>query len=154
MSQTYVSIDDRPIRLRDGIPISLTLGENGAVVHFEGRIRSSHRGKQVSHLIYECYQALALKEMDQILAEANTLFGLNHSFMIHRIGKLSIGDTAIWAAAISPHRKEAFAGCSYIMDQLKERVPIWKKEFYTDGSLSWPGWHASSPIQENALHSS
>ncbi|MFW7379933.1 MAG: molybdenum cofactor biosynthesis protein MoaE [Oligoflexus sp.] len=153
MSQTYVAIDTQPITLRDGLPISLERGQNGALVHFEGRIRKTHDGKVVSKLFYECYRPLAMKEMDRILSEANALFGLNQSFLIHRIGELSVGDTAVWVGVASPHRKEAFAGCSYVMDQLKERVPIWKKEIYVDGSLTWPGWHTPSHGLENSLHS-
>lgn len=149
MSPTFVSIDHQPIQTRDGIPLAIEQGRNGAVVSFEGRIRSFHKGKEVHKIIYECYRPLAMKEMHRILCAANEQFGLSHSFIIHRIGEVSIGETAVWTGTISPHRREAFAACAFIMDELKLSVPIWKKEFYADGTISWPGWQQSSETGQN-----
>jgi len=109
----------------------------GAVVSFDGRVRDHNGGRAVRKLAYSAYPALALSEGDRIVAEALTTFALNAAACCHRLGDLALGDVAIriWAAA--PHREEAFAGCRFILDEVKARVPIWKKETYVDGRSEW-----------------
>ena len=119
---------------------SQTIGENsgiGARSVFEGTVRDTNDGHDVTKLEYECYESLAIKEGNKILGEAIEKFGLIDAFCIHRIGTLDIGETAVIVVATSGHRDEAFKGCRYIIDEVKCRVPIWKKEHYQDGETDW-----------------
>ena len=119
---------------------SQTIGENsgiGARSVFEGTVRDTNDGHDVTKLEYECYEPLAMKEGNKILGEAIEKFGLIDAFCIHRIGTLEIGETAVIVVATSGHRDEAFKGCRYIIDEVKCRVPIWKKEHYQDGETEW-----------------
>jgi len=110
----------------------------GGLVAFEGIVRNTNLGRIVSHMIYEAYEALAVKEIRRIGFEACERFGLDAVYAVHRIGHLNIGDTAVLVTAVAGHRGEAFQGCRYVIDNLKVRAPLWKKEFYADGSHSWP----------------
>ena len=117
-----------------------TDGENhgiGARSVFEGVVRDTNDGHQVRKLEYECYESLAIKEGNQILDEAIEKFELINALCIHRVGTLEIGETAVIVFATSGHRDEAFKGCRYIIDEVKSRVPIWKKEHYEDGETEW-----------------
>ena len=119
---------------------SQTIGENsgiGARSVFEGTVRDTNDGHDVKKLEYECYESLAIKEGNKILGEAIEKFGLIDAFCIHRIGTLEVGETAVIVVATSGHRNEAFKGCRYIIDEVKSRVPIWKKEYYQDGETEW-----------------
>ena len=117
-----------------------TDGENhgiGARSVFEGVVRNTNDGHQVRKLEYECYESLAIKEGSQILDEAIEKFDLINASCIHRVGTLEIGETAVIVIATSGHRDEAFKGGRYIIDEVKSRVPIWKKEHYEDGETEW-----------------
>lgn len=138
MNKTVVAITDRPIdppTVRNATPVAHAAG---GLVMFEGIVRDVNEGKQVRYLEYETFDTLALKELTRICVEACEQFGLNHASVTHRKGRLEIGDIAVMVAAVAGHRGEAFLGCRYIIDQLKVRAPIWKKEFYLDGTHSWP----------------
>ncbi len=109
----------------------------GAYASFEGWVRNNNEGLDVQHLEYQAYEALALKEGQRILAEAATKFPIEHAACVHRVGQLKIGDLAVWVGVSSPHRDEAFRACRFIIDEIKHRVPIWKKEYYADGDSGW-----------------
>lgn len=109
----------------------------GAVVTFDGRVRDHNDGRGVRKLAYSAYPALALSEGASIIAEAITKFALNAAACCHRLGDLALGDVAVRVWAAAAHRAEAFAGCRYILDEVKARVPIWKKETYVDGQSEW-----------------
>ena len=109
----------------------------GARSVFEGIVRNINDGHEVKKLEYECYESLAIKEGDQILEEAIEKFDLINAFCIHRVGTLEIGETAVIVVATSGHRDQSFKGCRYIIDEVKCRVPIWKKEHYADGETEW-----------------
>ncbi len=109
--------------------------ECGAVVTFEGRVRNHNEGQSVDSLEYEVYDTLALKEGEKILKEAKKKFDVLDVFCVHRVGHLQIGDLAVWIIATSKHRREAFKACEFIIDAVKDTVPIWKKEYYSDKSL-------------------
>lgn len=109
----------------------------GAIVSFEGRVRNSNEGRSVERLEYEAYPGLAEREMEKILVEAGNRFPLLGLACVHRTGTLEIGDVAVWVGALSGHRGEAFEACQFVIDELKHRVPIWKKEHYTDGEAEW-----------------
>ena len=109
----------------------------GAYCGFEGWVRNLNDGQTVLRLEYEVYAPLAVSEGEKILAEADEKFPHLHAHCVHREGLLEIGDCAVWVGVSSPHRDEAFQACRYIIDQVKVRLPIWKKEYYTDGNSGW-----------------
>jgi molybdopterin synthase catalytic subunit len=109
----------------------------GAYASFEGWVRNNNEGKQVQRLEYEAYEKLGLKEGELIVQEASARFGISAARCVHNLGLLEIGDLAVWVGVSSAHRDEAFAACRYIIDEVKHRVPIWKKEHYVDGDSGW-----------------
>jgi molybdopterin synthase catalytic subunit len=109
----------------------------GAFTSFEGRVRNHADGRQVESLVYEAYDALAEKEGESILREAHAKFDIARAACVHRAGHLAIGDAAVWVGVSAAHRVDAFAACRFIIDEVKRRVPIWKKELYADGDKVW-----------------
>lgn len=109
----------------------------GAYAAFEGWIRNENEGQVVLRLEYEAYQPLAEKEGSRVLDEARAKFPVLEAACVHRVGLLELGECAVWVGVSSPHRDEAFAACRYIIDQVKVRLPIWKKEHYADGHSGW-----------------
>ena len=109
----------------------------GAIVVFEGCVRNHNEGKSVESLEYEAFSELAEKEGKRILDEAQSMYDILGVLAVHRVGHLAIGDTAVWVGAFAPHRDEAFKACRHVIDELKQRLPIWKKEHYTDGDAQW-----------------
>ncbi|MDF7800570.1 ThiF family adenylyltransferase [Pontiellaceae bacterium B1224] len=109
----------------------------GALVTFEGWVRNHNEGHDVTSLEYEAYSALANAEGERILAEAKEKFGLKTAVCVHRVGHLQIGDIAVWVGVSTPHRDAAYKANRYIIDEIKVRVPIWKKEHYVTGDSGW-----------------
>jgi sulfur-carrier protein adenylyltransferase/sulfurtransferase len=109
----------------------------GGYASFEGWVRNHNEGLPVRHLEYEAFEPLAIKEGERIVAEAVKRFGIEHAACVHRIGDLAIGEMAVWVGVSARHRAEAFAACRYIIDEVKHRVPIWKKEHYENGDSGW-----------------
>lgn len=109
----------------------------GGYVSFEGWVRNHNEGKAVTALEYEAYASMAEKEGQKILDEAFTYFDITNARCIHRVGKLAIGEMAVWVGVTGAHRKGAFEACEYIINAVKHRLPIWKKETYVDGDSSW-----------------
>jgi molybdopterin synthase catalytic subunit len=110
----------------------------GAVVTFAGTVRERcAEGRLVRALSYEIYPAMALAEMRRIAAEITAKFAPVEIAMTHRGGELAVGETSVAIAVAAPHRAAAFAACEYAIDELKARVPVWKKEHYADGSSAW-----------------
>lgn len=109
----------------------------GGVVIFEGVVRDHNDGRRVLRLEYEAYEALALKEGAAILAEVLGSSGAAAAVCVHRLGALAIGDAAVWVGVASAHRGEAFDACRRVIDEVKRRVPIWKREHYADGTEEW-----------------
>lgn len=110
---------------------------DGAVVVFEGLVRNYHGDRPVAALDYEAVEGLALQTFAAIEQEAVAMFGLSRVIAVHRVGRVSAGDPAVWVGVASPHRDAAFAGCRFVIDELKQRLPIWKKEVYEDGAVRW-----------------
>jgi molybdopterin synthase catalytic subunit len=108
---------------------------DGAVCLFVGVVRHENGGRRVRHLEYEAYEDMALPLMEQIAADAARRFSVSEVRMVHRLGRLEIGEPSVAVAVVSPHRAEAFAACRFAIDTLKASVPIWKKEFYEDGAV-------------------
>ena len=111
----------------------------GALVTFEGRVRNLNEGREVVSLEYEVYEALALSEGARVLDEAHGRFPVLAARCVHRIGRLEVGEVAVWVGVIAAHRDAAFAACRYVIDEVKARVPIWKKEYYAAGEAGWVG---------------
>jgi molybdopterin synthase catalytic subunit len=109
----------------------------GAVAMFEGRVRNHHDGRAVHRLEYECYPAMASSEGQAVLSEALARFDIIASRCVHRVGDLGIGDVAIVVHVTAAHRAAAIHACEFIVDQVKARVPIWKKEHYDGGEATW-----------------
>lgn len=109
----------------------------GGLVVFEGRVRDHHEGRPVVALEYQVYDELARREGERILAEARERFAPVRVAAAHRHGRLELGEAAVVVVAASPHREEAFAACRWVIDRIKERLPIWKLEFYADGERAW-----------------
>src|SRR5476651_1497204 len=112
--------------------------QNGALVTFEGTVRGDeHNGSTVSELLYIADTPACLAEGEKIIKEALTQFSITEAVCIQRIGQLKTTETAVWIGVWAPHRDEAFKGCRYIIEEIKIRLLIWKKEFYCDGSNAW-----------------
>jgi sulfur-carrier protein adenylyltransferase/sulfurtransferase len=109
----------------------------GGFAAFEGWVRDHNEGRRVRRLEYEAFEPLAIREGERIIAEAIAQFGVEHASCVHRIGALDIGETAVWVGVTARHRDEAFRACRYIIDEVKHRVPIWKKEHYENGDSGW-----------------
>jgi len=109
----------------------------GGFVAFEGWVRNHNEGREVTRLEYEAFQELAVKEGDRIVAEALQRFPIKRALCVHRVGSLALGEMAVWVGVSAVHRGEAFDACRYIIDEVKHRVPIWKKEHYLSGDSGW-----------------
>jgi molybdopterin synthase catalytic subunit len=120
-------------------------GEDGAVVVFDGIVRNHTRGRQTLHLDYEAYEEMAAKQMQELAREARTRFDVRQVTMIHRLGRLEVGETSVLIVVASAHRAQAFEACRWLIDTLKKTVPIWKKETFVDGTV----WAAGEPFPEN-----
>jgi molybdopterin synthase catalytic subunit len=109
----------------------------GAYVQFDGWVRDHNEGQKVRQLEYEVYEPLAISEGNRIIDEAIKQFGVSNARAIHRSGLMELSDVAVVVGVSSPHRDEAFEACKYIIDQVKVRLPIWKKEHYASGHAEW-----------------
>src|SRR3954449_682824 len=126
----------------------------GGYASFEGWVRNHNEGLPVRHLEYEAFEPLAIKEGERIVAEAIKRFGIEHAACVHRIGDLAIGEMAVWVGVSARHRAEAFQACRYIIDEVKHRVPIWKKEHYENGDSGWVNCErCAAPTTGDADHS-
>ena len=109
----------------------------GAVVSFVGRVRNRNEGRAVNRLEYESYGELAVREGSRVIAEARENFGVGRVRCVHRTGDLAIGEPAVWVGVAAGHREEAFAAARFVIDEVKKRVPIWKREHYAEGPAEW-----------------
>lgn len=110
---------------------------DGAVVTFDGIVRNNFAGRAVRYLEYQAYAEMAEQKMAEIGAEVQRKFPIGDIAIIHRLGRLEIGESSIVVAVAAPHRHAAFEACAYAMDRVKEEVPVWKKEFFADGEDHW-----------------
>jgi len=117
---------------------------DGAAVIFDGVVRDNTRGRRTCYLEYEAYEAMALKQMESLTAEARGRFGVRGVSLVHRLGRLKIGETSVLIVVASAHRGAAFEACRWLIDTLKKTVPIWKKEYFEDGAM----WADGEPFPE------
>ena len=107
--------------------------ECGATVTLDGYVRKFTKGRETLYLVYEAYEPMALKEMQKLVGQAKGQFEISNVGIVHRLGRLEIGETSVVVTVAAPHRKAAFAACEWLILELKRTVPIWKKEVYSDG---------------------
>jgi molybdopterin synthase catalytic subunit len=128
---------------------ALKRGEDGALVVFDGIVRNHSRGRQTLYLDYEAYEELALKQMNELAVQARRRFAVRDALIVHRLGRIEIGETSVLIAVASAHRAAAFEACRWLIDTLKTTVPIWKKETFADGAV----WAAGEPFPASlAVH--
>lgn len=110
-------------------------GGDGAVVVFDGIVRNNSRGRQTLYLDYEAYEEMALKQMNELAGEAVTRFGIRYVCIVHRLGRLQVGETSVLIIVASAHRAQAYEASRWLIDTLKKTVPVWKKETFVDGAV-------------------
>ncbi len=145
-AQGLVAIVRDPIAT-DNLLAEIKAGADGAVCVFDGIVRDNTRGRRTLHLDYEAYEEMALKQMRALRAEAIARFGVREIAIVHRLGKLVVGETSVWIAVASAHRGAAFEACRWVIDTLKKTVPIWKHEQFVDGAV----WSDGEPFPEEML---
>lgn len=122
-------------------------GSDGAVCVFDGIVRDNTRGRQTLFLDYEAYEEMALDQMRGLAAEAVAKFGVRDIALLHRLGRLEVGETSVLIVVASAHRGAAFDACRWLIDTLKKTVPIWKKEHFIDGAV----WAAGEPFPDEIV---
>ena len=115
------------------IVAAIKAGSDGAVCVFDGIVRDNTRGRKTLHLDYEAYREMALEQMRGLADEAVAKFGVREVALVHRLGRLLVGETSVLIVVASAHRAQAFEACRWLIDTLKKTVPIWKKETFVDG---------------------
>jgi MoaD family protein len=134
VTEDIYALGRRPIRAEE-IVAALKAPEEGAVVVFYGIVRNQSGGRKTLFLEYEAYEPMALRKMQEIGAEVKKKFPVDRLAMVHRLGRLEIGETSVLIAVSSAHRRAAFDACRFAIDTLKHTVPIWKKEHFADGAV-------------------
>lgn len=131
----------------DEVQHDIKAGADGAVCVFDGIVRNNTRGRSTLHLDYEAYEEMALKQMFALREEALGRFAVREVAIVHRLGRLTVGETSVLIAVASVHRGAAFEACRWLIDTLKKTVPIWKKEQFADGAL----WADGEPFPEHLV---
>lgn len=149
----FAELTTEPIDLTD-VARRVVPPECGATVTLDGYARrfTKQRAGEVREtecLVYEAYESMALKEMQKLIERAKAEFEISHVGIVHRLGKLEIGETSVVISVAAPHRRAAFAACEWLIKELKRTVPIWKKEVYADGEVWIEGDHAPSATSEH-----
>lgn len=127
-----------------GVAEAVKAGADGAVCVFDGIVRDNTRGRRTLHLDYEAYEGMALDQMRSLRREAIERFGVREVAIVHRLGRLTVGETSVLIAVASAHRGAAFEACRWVIDTLKKTVPIWKREQFEDGAV----WVDGEPFPE------
>ena len=136
--------------LDDVLPVNeviaqIRAGSDGAICTFDGIVRNNTRGRQTLHLDYEAYRDMALSQMQALAAEAIEKFKVRDVAILHRLGRLTVGETSVLIVVASAHRGAAFDACRWLIDTLKKQVPIWKRETFVDGAI----WADGEPFPES-----
>lgn len=143
----HCAIVREPINGHD-VKAKLENPEDGAAVLFDGVVRNNTRGRRTLYLDYEAYESMALSEMEKLAQAALEHFRVRDVCLIHRLGRLQIGETSILIGVASAHRAAAFEACRWLIDTLKKTVPIWKKEYFEDGAV----WADGEPFPDDHLN--
>jgi molybdopterin synthase catalytic subunit/molybdopterin converting factor small subunit len=137
-SDVVAALTREPIEA-EKIVAGIKHGEDGAVIVFDGIVRNHWRGRRTLHLDYEAYEEMAERQMQELGRRALDRFSVRQVTMVHRLGRLEIGETSVLIVVASAHRSAAFEACRWLIDTLKQTVPIWKKETFVDGAVWAPG---------------
>lgn len=129
----------------DEVIAQIKAGPDGAICTFDGIVRDNTRGRQTLHLDYEAYRDMALNQMEALAAEAIVRYKVRDVAILHRLGRLVVGETSVLIVVASAHRGAAFDACRWLIDTLKKQVPIWKKETFVDGAI----WADGEPFPES-----
>lgn len=133
-SQDFYQLTTEPLNV--GEIARRVVPENcGAIVTLDGFVRRFTQGRETEYLVYEAYEPMALKEMKKLIDTAKTMFQIENVGIVHRLGRLEIGETSVVISVAAPHRRAAFEACEWLIKELKRTVPIWKKEVYQDGEI-------------------
>src|SRR5580698_6039555 len=141
LTSQHASLVKEPIA-PEAILTQIKRPEDGAVAMFDGIVRNNSRGRRTLYLDYSGYEPMALRKMEQLATEALSRFAIRDVRIVHRLGRLQIGETSVYTAVSSAHRAAAFDACRWLIDTLKTTVPIWKKEFFEDGAV----WSDGEPF--------
>lgn len=144
--EPFVRIQRERIIPHDFVP-NYERPEDGAIVIFDGMVRNHSRNRETKYLEYESYEEMALKQMRELVEEARAKFAIRNVALVHRLGRIEIGESSVLIAVYSAHRAAAFDACRWIIDTLKKTVPIWKKEYFADGAV----WADGEPFPEDAI---
>jgi molybdopterin synthase catalytic subunit len=128
----------------EGLIAAAKTGEDGAVVVFDGIVRNNTRGRQTLYLDYEAYEEMAAKQMKELAADAIDRLGVRHVTLVHRLGRLAVGETSVLIVVAAAHRAQAYEASRWLIDTLKKTVPIWKKETFVDGAV----WADGEPFPD------
>lgn len=131
-TEDFWEITEAPLLIGE-IARRVVLPECGATVTLDGYVRQFTGGRETEYLVYEAYAPMALKEMEKLIRAAREKFEIAAVGIVHRVGRLEIGETSVVISVSAPHRRAAFAACEWLITELKRTVPIWKKEVYADG---------------------
>jgi molybdopterin synthase catalytic subunit len=134
MASDFFELTTNPISV-ESVCRRVVPPECGATVVLDGYVRQFTRDRETRHLFYEAYEPMALKEMEKLIEQAKSDFEISNVGIVHRLGRLEIGETSVVISVAAPHRKAAFAACEWLIRELKRTVPIWKKEIYADGEM-------------------
>lgn len=118
--------------------------EDGAIITFDGVVRNHSRGRRTLYLAYEAYESMALQQLRKLVVEARERFEIREAAIVHRLGRIEVGESSVLIAVFSAHRAPAFEACRWLIDTLKRTVPIWKKEYFEDGAV----WADGEPFPE------
>ena len=141
--ECFVRLVRERIVAQDIVPV-MERPADGAVVVFDGIVRNHSRNRKTLYLKYEAYETMALAKMNELAAEARSRFAIRNVALVHRVGRLEIGESSVLIAVYSAHRAAAFEACRWLIDTLKKTVPIWKKEFFEDGAV----WADGDPFPD------
>ena len=151
--QPWVRLVRERIVPHDIIP-PLQRPEDGAIAVFDGIVRNHSQGRATRYLEYEAYEAMALGQMRALAEQALASFPIRNVALVHRLGRIEIGESSVLIAAFSAHRSAAFDACRWLIDTLKQTIPIWKKEFFADGAVWAPGEPFPAELTPSAAHPS
>jgi len=128
----FAELTTKPISI-ESISRRVVPAQCGATITLDGYVRQFTKGRETLYLVYEAYEEMALKEMQKLIISAKNDFDIANVGIVHRLGKLEIGETSVVISVAAPHRNAAFAACEWLISELKQTVPIWKKEVYAEG---------------------
>ena len=140
MNKDFVELTSEPLDV-GAIARRVVPARCGAIVTLDGFVRQFTKERETEYLVYEGYQPMAVREMEKLISQAHEQFEIENIGIVHRLGRLEIGETSVVISVAAPHRRAAFEACEWLIKELKRTVPIWKKEVYADGETWVEGEH-------------